>query len=230
MRKLISLEIKKFKLYSYLKGILITNFVIMGFLCLIYFGEKSDGNIAFVSYETAFTDFGVLIRAAFIIFASVLIARLFIEEYKSNSITLMFMYPIKRKKIMMAKLLIVACFTFFTIFFSNIFIGGAFYLADSYFHFVPKALTVEVVKDGMISMILGAIAAAGIALIPLFFGMRKKSVPATIISAIILASLTNSTNNDVTVFSFIAIPISLAAIGCLIAYFAIRNIEKVDVN
>ncbi|EKN66138.1 Na+-driven exporter or maturation protein [Neobacillus bataviensis LMG 21833] len=230
MRKLISLEIKKFKLYSYLKGVLITNFVIMGFLCLIYFGEKSDGNIAFVSYESAFADFGSLIRAAFTIFASVLIARLFIEEYKSKSITLMFMYPIKRKKIMIAKLLIVAGFTFLTIFFSNILVGSAFYLADSFLHFVPKALTAKVLTDGLIAMTLGAIASAGMALIPLFFGMRKKSVPTTIVSAIILVSLTSSTSNDVTVFSFIAIPISLAVIGCLIAYFSIRNIEKVDVN
>ena len=230
MRKLITLEIKKFKLFSYLNGVLITNFVIMGFLCMLYFGEKNDGNIAFVSYETAFTDFGSLIRAAFTIFASVLIARLFIEEYKSNSITLMFMYPIKRKKIMIAKLLIVACFTFLTIFLSNILIGSAFYLADSYFHFVPKTLTFEVLRDGLISMTLGAIASAGMALIPLFFGMWKKSVPATIISAIILVSLASSTSNDVTVFSFIAIPISLAVIGCLIAYFSIRNIEKMDIN
>ncbi|MFZ7946180.1 ABC transporter permease [Neobacillus sp. 19] len=230
MRKLISLEIKKFKLFSYLKGVVITNFVIMGFLCLIYFGEKSDGNIAFVSYETAFTDFGSLIRAAFTIFASVLIARLFIEEYKSNSISLMFMYPINRKKIMVAKLLIVACFTFLTIFLSNIFIGTAFYLADAYLHFVPRALTTQLLIDGFISMTLGAIASAGMALIPLYFGMWKKSVPATIISAIIMVSLTSSTNNGVTVFSLIAIPISLAVVGCLIAYFSIRNIEKVDIN
>ncbi|MBV7508307.1 hypothetical protein KW850_24115 [Bacillus sp. sid0103] len=103
-------------------------------------------------------------------------------------------------------------------------------LADSYFHFVPEALTFQVLVDGFISMILGAIASAGIALIPLFFGMLKKSVPATIISSIIVVSLTNSSNNNVSVFSYIVIPLALAAVGCAFAYFTIRNIEKVDIN
>ncbi|WHY87365.1 ABC transporter permease [Neobacillus novalis] len=230
MRKLISLEIKKFKLFSYLKGVGIANLVIMGLLCLIYFAEKSEGTIAYGSYEMAFAAFGSIIRPTFIIFAAVLISRLIIDEYKSNSITLMFMYPINRKKIIVSKLIIVASFTFLTIFLSNLLIGSVFYLVDSYLHFVPKELTAEVLKDGLLSMTLEAIASAGMALIPLYFGMRKKSVPTTIVSAIILVSLTSSSTGGVNLFAFIAIPISLAVIGCLIAYFSFRNIEKVDVN
>lgn len=130
---------------------------------------------------------------------------------------------------MAAKLLIVAGFTFLTIFTSTILIGSVFYMADSYLHLVPKALTAEVLKDGFINMTLGAIASAGIALIPMYFGMRKKSVPATIISAILLVSITNSSNQGESVFSYIAIPILIAVVGYLIAYFSIRNIEKLDI-
>ncbi|MBO0959806.1 ABC transporter permease [Neobacillus sp. MM2021_6] len=230
MRKLISLEIKKFKLYSYLKAVGIANLVIMGLLCLIYFMEKSEGTLAFGSYEMAFAAFNSIIRPTFIIFAAVLISRIIIDEYKSNSITLMFMYPISRKKIMIAKLVIVACFTFFTIVLSNLIIGSLFYLVDSYLHFVPKELTAEVLKNGLIQMILEAIASAGMALIPLYFGMRKKSVPTTIVTAIIMVSLTSSSADGVNLFAFIAIPIALALIGCLIAYLSIRNVEKVDIN
>ncbi|ETI70902.1 ABC transporter permease [Neobacillus vireti] len=230
MRKLISLEIKKFKLYGYWKGIAIANLAIMALLCSIYFTGKGDGEIPSISYELVFIDFGSIIRATFTIFAATLIAKLIIDEYKNNSISLMFMYPIKRKQIMAAKLIIVACFTFLTICVSSLLIGSLFYLADSFFHFVPQALTAEVLRNGIIDMLLGAIASAGIALIPLYFGMLRKSVPATIVSSIILVSLTGSTTNGVSAFSYIAIPLVLAAIGCLIAYFSIRNIEKVDVN
>lgn len=230
MRKLISLEIKKYKLYGYWKGIAIANLAIMGLLCSIYFAGKGDGEIPFISYELVFIDFGSIIRATFTIFAATLIAKLVIDEYKNNSISLMFMYPIKRKQIMAAKLIIVAGFTFFTICASSLLIGSVFYLADSIFHFVPQALTAEVLRNGIIDMLLGAIASAGIALIPMYFGMLKKSVPATIVSSIILVSLSGSTNNGVSAFTYIAIPLVLAAIGCLIAYFSIRNIEKVDVN
>lgn len=230
MRKLIGLEIKKFKLFSYLKNVLIADLVIMGILCLVYFVDKSERGNAFGSYETAFTDFGSLIRATFTIFTAVIISRIFIDEFKNNTITLLFMYPIKRKKIMIAKLAIVACFAFLTIFLSTIVIGSAFYLADSLFHFVPVGLTSKVLMDSLISMTLGAIASAGMSLIPLYFGMKKKSVPATIVSAIILVSLTSSTTNSVFAFSYIFIPISLAVIGCLVAYFSIRNIEEVDIT
>lgn len=230
MRKLIGLEIKKFKLFSYIKNVLIVNVVVLGVLGLLYFAEKSDGNIAFPSYDMAFGAFGSLIRSIFIIFAGVLISRLIIDEYKSNSISLMFMYPINRKKIIIAKLIIVSCFTFLTIFLSNLFVGTMFYLADSYFHFVPKALTSDVLVSGLLSMTLGAIASAGMALIPLYFGMRKKSVPTTIVSAIVLVSVTSSSADNVNIFSFIFVPIALAIAGCVIAYFSFRNIEKVDIN
>lgn len=230
MRKLIGLEIRKFKLFSFIKNVLIANVIVMGALCATYFAEKSDGIIAFPSFDMAFGAIGSMIRAIFIIFAAVLISKLIIDEYKNNSISLMFMYPINRKKIIIAKLIIVACFTFLTIFLSNLLVGSMFYLADSYFHFVPKALTSDVLVNGLLSMTLGAIASAGMALIPLYFGMRKKSVPTTIVSAIVLVSITSSSANNVNIFSFIFVPIALAIAGCVIAYFSFRNIEKVDIN
>ncbi|WP_251555453.1 ABC transporter permease [Neobacillus muris] len=230
MRKLIRLEIKKFKLFSYLKSVGIANAAMMGMLCLIYFAEKSEGGIAFPNYEVTFELLGSIVRPVFIIFAAVLISRLIIEEYKSKSITLLFMYPIHRKKLIIAKLMIVACFTFLAIMLSTFFIGTVFYLADSIWHFVPEALTLGQVTGIFFDLILSAIASAGMALIPLYFGMKKKSVPTTIVSAIILVSLTNSTADDVDIYRFIAIPIALALTGCLIAYFSFRNIEKIDVN
>ncbi len=230
MRKLISLEIKKFKLFSSWKSVTIANLVMMALLCMVYFVEKSEGVNDYESYGTAFVMFGSIIRPTFIIFAAVLISRLIIDEYKSKSITLLFMYPIKRKKIMVAKLIIVAVFTFSMVVLSNLLFGSVFYLVDSYFHITTKALTAEVLKAGLISMLISAVASAGIGLIPMFFGMKKKSVPATIVSAIVMVSLTNSTVENVNMYSFIVIPIALAMVGFLIAFFSFRNIENVDIN
>jgi ABC-type transport system involved in multi-copper enzyme maturation permease subunit len=231
VRKLISLEIKKYKLFSYLKGVAIANLAIMGLLVLVYYGERVEGIVAYENYEMAFAVIGSIIRPVFIIFAAVLISRLIIDEYRSNSISLMFTYPISRKKIIISKLVIVASFTFLTMIFSNLLIGSVFYLVDSYFNFVPEELTTEVLTGALLTMTLEAIASAGMALIPLYFGMRKKSTVAPIVAAIVMVSLTNSTvDGGANMFSFIAVPIGLAIIGCAIAYFSFRNIEKVDVN
>ena len=229
MRKLISLEIKKFKLFSYIKGVIYANLGIMAFFTLLFIVDKTEGGNLFSNYTSAFATFGSLLRITFMIFASALIARLIIDEYRSKTIQLMFMYPIKRRQIMVAKLIIVASFTFLTIFLSSILLGGILVLADSVFDLVPTALTLAVLKKSFISMTFSAIATSGISLIPLYFGMLKKSVPATIVSAIVIVSLINNTTEGFNVFSIIAIPISLAVIGCLIAFYAIRNIERADV-
>ena len=76
---------------------------------------------------------------------------------------------------------------------------------------------------------MNAIAASGIALIPLYFGMRKYSIPTTIISSIIIVSVTSSNSGNFTLNDIIIIPITLAIVGLGIAYLAIRNIERVDV-
>lgn len=72
-----------------------------------------------------------------------------------------------------------------------------------------------------------------IALIPLFFGMRKKSTAATITSAVIIAFLINSTVSDgVDTFSLanvVIIPIVLALLGIGIAYLSFCNIDVKDV-
>jgi len=113
MLKLMRLEIRKNKLGSSLKAVIIANLGIIGFLTLIYFAERSEGAAAFATYESAFTIIDVFVRATFMIFASVWIAKLIIDEYKNRTISLMFMYPINRKKILVRSLLSSSCTLFF---------------------------------------------------------------------------------------------------------------------
>ena len=67
------------------------------------------------------------------------------------------------------------------------------------------------------------------ALIPLYFGMKKKSAPVTIISSLLIVAIVCSNNNGLSLGSIIAVPITLAVVGALIAYLTIRNIEHIDV-
>lgn len=229
MLKLIKLEIKKFQLLDYWKGILIANIGFIAFLSMIYALEKNDGNIPFASLEMATSIIGAVIRATFIIFASVLIVKLVIDEYSNKSIEIMFTYPISRKKVMTAKLIIVTVFTFVTVMLSTLFIEGIFYIVEVLFDIVPGEISIHNFIRSIAVNFINSLATAGLSLIPLLFGMRRKSATATIVSSIFLVALTSSTSNDFTLFSFIAIPISLGLLGLLIGYLSIRNIEKVDV-
>lgn len=230
MLKLIKLEIKKFKLAGYLKTVLFINLGIMIALFGIYFAEKSEGITILGTYKESFEMIGILVRAAFIVFASVLISKLIIDEYRNNTISILFTYPISRKKIMLAKILLITGFTFVNIVLSSIFIGCIFFLANFGLNFVPDQLTSGTLTQSILQMFLTAFAAAGMGLIPLYFGMKKKSVPITIVTSILLISLTNTGVDGFTLSKVLAIPIILGFIGLLTAYFSIRNVDHADID
>lgn len=75
-----------------------------------------------------------------------------------------------------------------------------------------------------------AVAASGMALIPLYFGMKKYSIPSTIITSILIVVLVTSNNGGFSLNDIFVIPLSLALIGLVIAYLAIRNIDRIDIK
>ena len=229
MFQLMKLELKKFKLHSYIFGAVIANISILGFVLFISFIEKSEGAFIFINYPESFSVIDTFVRGTFIVFAAALISDLIISEFKDKTITVLFMYPISRKKIIAAKLLVIMLFTFFAIIFTNVFISSVFYLFSLNFDLVQDTLTIAEFQKIESKMVMNAFAASCMSLIPLFFGMRKYSVPTTITSSIFIVVLVCSNSNGLSLNDIIAIPLSLACIGLFIAYLAIRNIEKVDV-
>lgn len=228
--KLIKLEIKKFKLWNHWKGVLVANLGFIAFLCMIFVLERYDKNIPFENFEIVTSIISAVVRATFIIYASVLLVKLVIDEYKNETINIMFSYPVKRKKIMTAKLMIVVAFTFLSVFSSTLFIEGLFYFAEAAFDILPDEIRIDEISHTILTTFFYSLATAGLSLIPLLFGMPRKSATATIVSSIFLVFLTSSASEDFTLFSIIAIPISLGLLGLLIGYLSIRNIENVDVR
>ncbi|MGN7399569.1 ABC transporter permease [Cytobacillus praedii] len=229
MLKLIKLEMKKFKMGGYVRSSLITNVIILGVICLISYVENLEGAVVFEDYAVALQLIETIIRATYIIFAAVLISRLVINEYKNKSITVLFMYPINRKSLIIAKLLIVVIFTFVNIVAANIFVGGGFYLVDQFAQIVPDQLTLSGLGQHSASVVMNALSASCMSLIPLYFGMRKFSGSTTIISSIFIVLIVCQNMNGFTLNSIVFVPITLAVIGAIIAYLAIRNIENKDV-
>lgn len=228
MLHLMKLEMKKFKFGWYLKGAVLANIIITAIFISMNYVQEVEKDIIMTNAEEAFLLIGTMVRATFIVFAAVLIAQLVIEEYKSKTIMLMFSYPVKRKKVIASKLAIIAILTFITIWLSNIVVTGAVFVLQGYFPFISYSITFTDWMQQAITMIPFAVAAAGTSLIPLYFGMRKYSVPVTIVSSLLVVSFACSYNPGFTVAMMIPIQLFLAVIGIMIAYVAIRDIEKKD--
>ncbi|MEK3686549.1 ABC transporter permease [Paenibacillus sp. FSL R10-2736] len=227
MLKLIRLELRKNK-FNFLKSVLIADLAILGFMVLIAFTEMDEGE--FSSYSDLFEGVFVFVKATYIIFSSVLLSKLVIDEYKNNTITVLFMYPVPRKMLLTAKLIIVFLFTFLSIFLSDIVISSILTGVD---YFVPEAIQGMLTQDQILTYLTkagtDALYAAGIGLIPLYFGMRRKSVPATIVTAVFIVMLISSGFGSFRVGNLIWVSLSLALVGAGIAYLSIRNIEHQDV-
>ncbi len=71
-----------------------------------------------------------------------------------------------------------------------------------------------------------AIATAGMSLIPLYFGMRKRSVPTTIVSSLIVVTIAMNGNPEFSTATFLPLQLALAAIGVVIAYYGIKKYRE----
>lgn len=229
MLKLMKLEIKKFKMAGSIKGAIIANLIILAFLVLAVFGSKTDGDLAFKGYNDMFLFTSIFVRATFTIFAAVIISRLIIGEYTNKTISVMFMYPIKRKNIMLAKLTIVVIFTFISMVISNIFLNCSMYFLNAFAKLFTDTLTVDMLVKNIISIFVYSIGYSFLSLIPIYVGMKRKSTSATIVTSIILASVLNSGNKGNTLSSIIIIPLILGIIGAVISYISIKDVEDTDV-
>ncbi len=228
MRSLIKLEMKKMNIGSIILTFLYINAGIIGVFLLFGIDEDATADIL-VNYDSVFMLMEVFIVAAFVIYAAVLLSHMIIEEFRDKTISVLFMYPINRKKLLVAKVLIVSLLTFFFVILSNIIVFSSFAYFNTIFNYINEPITQGMVTERALRTLIIAFSSAGMALIPLLFGMRKYSVQATITSSIlIIAVIFSSVNSSTNLYSFIATPISLGIIGFLIAYFVITKAVKVD--
>lgn len=233
MLKLMKLEWKKHQLSSYFKSVAICIIAIFTVVNLMALGAKDEVDGLFSDFTQQMVLINTVIRITFIIFSSVILSRLIIDEYKNKTIQLLFMYPLQRKMLMRAKLTIVFCFCFVSTIIATFSISLLVYFVSPMMGLIETPATIGEIIAIVPATFINAFMISGISLIPLFFGMRKKSTPTTITSAVIIGMLISSNfgsgNGQVSMFNFIAIPIVLCLLGIFISYLSYRKIDKIDV-
>lgn len=91
MYHLLKLELKKASLGWYWKGAIVANFlIVVTVYALMFMGKFEVEDIPFYTLEEGFFISGLFVRAVFIVFAAVLLAKLVIEEYKNKTINILF--------------------------------------------------------------------------------------------------------------------------------------------
>ena len=233
MLRLMKLEWKKHQLSSYFKSVAICIIAIFVVVNLMALGAKDEIDGLLSDFTQQMVLINTFIRITFITFSSVILSRLVIDEYRNKTMQLSFMYPLQRKMLMRAKLTIVFCFCFVSTIVATFIISLLVYFVSPMMGLIETPATLGEIIAIVPATFISAFMISGISLIPLFFGMRKKSTPTTITSAVIIGMLISSNfgsgNGQVSMFNFIAIPIVLCLLGIFISYLSYRKIDKIDV-
>lgn len=224
------LELRKFPIKGSVLGAFIANIVILGFIVLVSLDVGQLDELPFANFSEAFMIIDTIVRGTFTVFAAAMLSRMVISEFKNKSITVLFMYPINRKKLILSKLIIVVIFTLVAVVLSNLIIGSGFYIINHYIHIVLGQLTSSMLIESMIGIGMRSVATSLMCLIPLYFGMKKYSGTTTVIASLIIVSVVCSNNMGFSLSSIIAVPISMGIVGLLIAYYTIRRIESDDLT
>ncbi|WP_342552869.1 ABC transporter permease [Paenibacillus sp. FSL R7-0652] len=230
--KLIRLEWRKHRFARNFVGVGIANISILLFIILIGITERGAADYVLANYHDAFILIDTIARAVFIIFAGSLISKLIISEYRDKTMNVMFTYPIKRHKIIAAKLILVFIFTFAMIMFTDILMGTLLLAANQYYGFITEPLGSAALGQLVLKYTISSLSAAAMALIPLFFGMRKHSVTTTMVASVLLVFIVCSGFGGPTMSlnDIIVIPLTLGAIGLWIAALSMVRLETKDVN
>ena len=235
MRNLIALELKRNRLRPYHIATLICGVTMLGFQYLMaaipYMDPTEPDAELFSQYPFLMGITCLVCMAMFSILSAVMASRFVVEEYSGKRAILLLSYPISRKKVLCAKLMLVFAYTAGAMLLCGAAIQTVFFLTELLFPICSDHLTIKVVLQSLGFLFCCSVLAGLMGVIALWFGFRKKSVPVTIVTSVILAALVCQViSAAIQYIPVLWIVIGIAAICSLIAALDLfRHVDGMEV-
>lgn len=230
MNKLISLELKRNNLKSYHRAVLIIIITMLGFTYLFAaapnlespgVGQSMD---MLLSYDFLILLSNLISMVIFSVLSAVIGAKFVVSEYFGGNAILLFSYPIAREKILNAKVLIVFSYTVITMIISQCIVFTVFFVTESIFPICPDILNFQVIITAIIALICNALLAGLLGIISLWFGYKKKSISASIVSSCIIATVICQIMSMTFLYS--PMLIIILALVAVTALFMLSNVHR----
>ena len=180
MAHLIKLELKKF---GTARNIIFTFAAILFsilFITVSLWDSMTDPEQTKDTFESTYLVIGLLMSFIFLVYSSVLTARLVIGEYSQRTITIMFSYPLNRMKLIASKLIII------TMAIGYICCSGYIVLVDRFFDMLEGTFQISMLQTWIPMAITTVVVCTVLSLWPFIIGMIRKSVPATIVTSLVV--------------------------------------------
>lgn len=221
MAHLIKLELKKFGIA---RNIIFTFAAILFsilFITISLWDSVTDPEQTKDTFESTYLVIGLLMSFIFLVYSSVLTARLVIGEYNQGTITIMFSYPLNRIKLMIGKLAIIMVYTAISMAIGYICCSGYIVFADQYWDMLEGTFQISMLHTWIPMAITAVIVCTVLSLWPFIIGMIRKSVPATIVTSLIVIVFRQAIISKNTTYQESLLQIVLIAIVTLVVILSI---------
>ena len=205
---------------------------LIGFIYFVAIVAKVENEPDFQNYSNIFLFTSIMSMFFFSILSATMFSRFVIEEYKGKKMILLFSYPVNRKKILLSKIAVVVVFSTASMIISNIPPIVIFSITESFSPIVNDTLSSELLFSVIKTIIILSIGMNGITLIAMRIGFINKSIPSTIVSALLLCALFGNAvigSFEKSTLSLIILSISTAA-GIIATMNLMGKINRIEVE
>jgi len=227
MLKLIRMEWKTNRIGKYIRNAMILTASLLAFSMLV--GAELDrdappiyGKSMLIAGVDLFSHMG------YIIFTGVMLAVFITGAYENRTINLLFSYPIKRRKILAAKLLAVWIFNYAAMVLSKLAIYAGLFLTSPY-----TGISVGDIRLGEASFYLNILISSAvmvsISFVALLIGTWMHSSKSVIVASVILTFFTQGNIGEFTLIGSIPFYIVLMLLSIAAVVLLIADVEKRDV-
>ncbi|MFT9818099.1 ABC transporter permease [Lysinibacillus sp. NPDC056185] len=230
--KLMKLELRRNNLNTYMRLSMIGCMFLIGFIYFVAIVAKVENEPDFQNYSNIFLFTSIMSMFFFSILSATMFSRFVIEEYKGKKMILLFSYPVNRKKILLSKIAVVVVFSTASMIISNIPPIVIFSITESFSPIVNDTLSSELLFSVIKTIIILSIGMNGITLIAMRIGFINKSIPSTIVSALLLCALFGNAvigSFEKSTLSLIILAISTAA-GIIATMNLMGKINRIEVE
>lgn len=186
MAHLIRLELKKFGIA---RNVFFTFAAILFsilFITVSLVDSMTDPSQTKDTFESTFLVIGLLMSFIFLVYSSVLTARLVIGEYTQHTITILFSYPLNRTQLIAGKLILIMIYTAISMTLGYLCCSGYLLFADSCFDMLEGSFQPSFLQTWIPTAIVTVTVCTILSLWPFIIGMIRKSVPAAIVTSLIV--------------------------------------------
>lgn len=225
MWQLVLLEMKKNNFKNIVTGGLLTSGALLIYLTMS--GFLMEGS--YPSYTSYFSSVIAYNKMVFTIFAGLLIIRMFSEEINSKSISILFTYPISRKRLLIVKVMVIIGLTMPLMFFSMMVHFIILALLNLALHLAEGSMSIGFFFCYLVASLLHSTFASVAALIPFICDATWISPQKTLIISAALAIFLYSIRGESLFGIALVLVIIAAGIGIYLTKLAIDKVADMDI-